>query len=1087
MTLDAPLDGQFGSLHLTGGRADFTLKHADRILLSDLPAGTGYTVTELDADQDGYVTSSTGAAGTIRAEQVHEALFRNVKDLPEPPPLPTGSLVIRKTVSGTAGEPDRPFHFKILLNSPLEGQFGSLHLTGGSADFTLKHGGSVLLTDLPAGTVYTVTELEADQDGYVTGSTGATGTIRADEIGEVSFRNVKDQPESEPLPTGSLVIRKTVSGTAGEPDRLFHFSITLDAPLEGQFGSLQLTGGTGDFTLKHGGSVLLTGLPAGTVYTVTELEADQDGYVTGSTGAVGTIRADELGEVSFRNVKDQPESEPLPTGSLVIRKTVSGTAGEPDRLFHFTIVLNAPLEGQFGNLQLTGGTGDFTLKHGDSIFLSGLPAGTVYTVTEQEGDQDGYRTESTGATGQIIAGEITEVSFLNVRDPVEPSPIPTGSLTIRKTVSGTGGDRERQFRFRVTLDRPLEGPYGEVIFSAGRAEFSLKHGEQISARDLPAGLNFNVEELDADSDGYITSSTGALGTIQENRTAEALFLNHKSASTPPEPRGSLVVRKILIGAGSGRDESFEFRMELDDPTIEGVYGGMNFHQGTAEFTLRHQEALEATDLPANVHYQITERSSQGYEVQAYGDTGTIPEGGVAYATFFNLPAHSPAGSLTVTKKVSGDAGDADGIFHFTVTLKDRQIQGIFGEMIFTDGEAAFTLRGGETCVASGLPAGTEYTVTEQEANEAGCVTLEWGTAGTIPDSGSAFALFENIYQIPRGTLVIRKTVEGTRLDRETLFHFTLTLEDTSIEGRYGELLFHRGKASFALRHGQSVQATGLPAGIRYFVEEAKADQKGFLTETSGTEGTIGDGTESLASFTNIRKPTTLKVTKLVAGSREQLSNVFLFSIRLSDSSISGSFGDVTFTHGYGEFLLGHSESIYIHDLPEGISYTIREVLPSDPAPDQDVPLVVSKHASGVISSDDPVSVLFTNYYDQIDDLPEDPPNAPESPDHPSELPPEIPPETPPETPPEIPQNPVPLNPEVPHQPNLPVEPEIPDLTEPPYVPDIPDAPEVPYGPPLIPDIPQTGEPIGSRIFGLLMLASLLGLAALNLRGHRKPK
>ena len=45
-----------------------------------IPSGTTYTVTEAEANQDGYVTKADGAEGTIVSETTITALFNNHKD-----------------------------------------------------------------------------------------------------------------------------------------------------------------------------------------------------------------------------------------------------------------------------------------------------------------------------------------------------------------------------------------------------------------------------------------------------------------------------------------------------------------------------------------------------------------------------------------------------------------------------------------------------------------------------------------------------------------------------------------------------------------------------------------------------------------------------------------------------------------------------------------------------------------------------------------------------------------------------------------------------------------------------------------------
>ena len=64
-------------------------------------------------------------------------------------------------------------------------------------------------------------------------------------------------------------------------------------------------------------------------------------------------------------------------------------------------------------------------------------------------------------------------------------------------------------------------------------------------------------------------------------------------------------------------------------------------------------------------------------------------------------------------------------------------------MSFTNGVAAFTLKGGESKTATSLPAGTSYTVTEADYSADGYVTTKTGDTGTITDGKTATAAFTN--------------------------------------------------------------------------------------------------------------------------------------------------------------------------------------------------------------------------------------------------------------------------------------------------------------------------------------------------------
>ena len=100
----------------------------------------------------------------------------------------------------------------------------------------------------------------------------------------------------------------------------------------------------------------------------------------------------------------------------------------------------------------------------------------------------------------------------------------------------------------------------------------------------------------------------------------------------------------------------------------------------------------------------------------------------------------PYGNLTVSKTVTGKAGDTEQKFTFTVTL-DRSISGTYGDMTFNKGTAVITLKHGESSTATKLPADIHYTVTESD-NDGYTVTAN-GDTGVISDGKTAVAAFTN--------------------------------------------------------------------------------------------------------------------------------------------------------------------------------------------------------------------------------------------------------------------------------------------------------------------------------------------------------
>ena len=469
-----------------------------------------------------------------------------------------GNLAVQKTVAGNAGEIGREWKFTIELKNAngtaLSGDFhyeGESIVTGvtpptggkltfdidGKATIRLKHGQKITIKGIPANATYTVTETEANKEGYGTtpGNGTASGKIEVDNTATAAFTNTKSVYQR-------LTVEKTVGGADGDKEKSWEFTIELKnadgMALNGRFnykggniegvippedGTLTFgNDGKATIQLKHGQKITIENIPVNVTYTVTETEAGEDGYVTTPDGgaASGEIKAGTDATASFTN------SKTILRGGLTVTKTVAGNAGDKDRKWNFTVTLgDTSISGDYDDMSFTGGKATFTLKHGEQKTATGLPAGIDYFVSEAEASQDGYTTRATGASGQIPAEGTATAAFTNMKS------IPRGNLSVSKTVSGSNPPSKTAFGFTVILsDRTVDGRFGEMTFRSGVAEFTLRHGETVTASGLPAGVGYLVEE-DAD-EAYTTSSQGAEGTVPQDDTATARFVNSRIVLPP---------------------------------------------------------------------------------------------------------------------------------------------------------------------------------------------------------------------------------------------------------------------------------------------------------------------------------------------------------------------------------------------------------------------------------------------------------------------------------------------------------------------------------------------------------------------------
>jgi hypothetical protein len=323
---------------------------------------------------------------------------------------------------------------------------------------------------------------------------------------------------------GSLTIKKTVDGNGGETNKKFNFTLTL-SDISGTYpyigigvpnGSIK----SGDtISLAHNQSITILELPKDTAYAVTEEDYSSDGYQSFSNGESGTIAADEVKIAEFINTKFLP-------GSLTIKKTVAGNSGEANKKFNFTVTFKAD-----GTYSYKGnGVPDGTIKSGDtisladgqSITITGLPKDITYEVIEEDYSNNGFSTASTDSSGIIQTDEEQIASFINTK-------IMPGSLTISKTVAGSGADTKKKFDFTVTFKAGGTYSYTGKGVSNGTIKsgdkISLADGESITITGLPDGTEYQVTEANYSSERYTTTNTGDTGTIRTLVSSTAAFTN----------------------------------------------------------------------------------------------------------------------------------------------------------------------------------------------------------------------------------------------------------------------------------------------------------------------------------------------------------------------------------------------------------------------------------------------------------------------------------------------------------------------------------------------------------------------------------
>ncbi len=227
-------------------------------------------------------------------------------------------------------------------------------------------------------------------------------------------------------------------------------------------------------------------------------------------------------------------------------------------------------------------------------------------------------------------------------------------------------------------------------------------------------------DLVADENGYVGPEVNVGDTI----TYQITWMNNAS-----DKNGKPAKAKILI-------------MDKLDPGVDFISasdgGSYNKVSHTVTWNLGEKNAKDRGIVTLTV--RVNSKASTPKEVE---NVATVTVGNKAIQTNKVENPVGTKGNLMVSKTVTGNEGETDRNWTFTVTLSDKSINGEYGDMFFVKGVATFNLKHNESIQSSGLPSDILYTVVEKEANQDGYTTSAVGDTGSIPNGDTAKAEFTN--------------------------------------------------------------------------------------------------------------------------------------------------------------------------------------------------------------------------------------------------------------------------------------------------------------------------------------------------------
>jgi hypothetical protein len=192
-------------------------------------------------------------------------------------------------------------------------------------------------------------------------------------------------------------------------------------------------------------------------------------------------------------------------------------------------------------------------------------------------------------------------------------------------------------------------------------------------------------------------------------------------------------------------------------TFQDWYGKTgNCGYSAAQIRLKAGESVTIEGLPMGVTYDVVEVPVENYTISATAVNGTVGSNGNVYspdfiysdasATFTNTFTPAAGLDLTLSKTVSGnmvDETDMSKVFTFDITLTDADKKPLSNRDIAvqlpdgtetvrtTDSSGTLTvqLKHGQSAVIKDLPAGTNYTVKEEEDEATNVYTTTFTVTG----------------------------------------------------------------------------------------------------------------------------------------------------------------------------------------------------------------------------------------------------------------------------------------------------------------------------------------------------------------------
>jgi hypothetical protein len=912
----------------TLGTTNFTLASGGSKSFSSIPAGSVCTVKETNtqgAATDTYVLTSNGtpqpsasgptatftvAANTGGPTPTNTAAFTNT--------YTTGSLEVDKALAGDATwYTGRTFSFTATCTNS-----HTTLATPYSTTFSLSSPSplSKTISNLPTGSVCTIVETGAA--GATTTVVSGTATIGNGTTPKVTVTNTYSD--------ATLTVTKQINSSAVDQSNnpaLENYSFPMSVACTFQSAPVVGTGFSGTvmtFTLQHGASEVITGLPAGASCTVTETNtegADSTSVAvqstSGSSSATGTSGTLTLGKDGSATANTAVITNNYGVTSFTVTKALAGGGAAQFAASSFTLQLTCSAPGIPVSYD-----GDITLPTAGGAWfktISNLAENSVCSVVElgsrstTGADTQSYLDSDGGTTGLGVLATVAQPGTVTVTNWYL-----TGSISVTKTVAGDGaaefGNGAGQFQFELDCTRTnVSGVLTDVTIP-GMGTRSVTAGDVVTFNQIPSGSSCTLQETNSggatstavldSSDFQVSGDATAPFAIPGVVTVDTSSLTDDQAQPSYTIQNtftevSLSVTKLVDSAAvdqSGAAVSYgPFPVSVDCEFLgEAVYATDYSASDPMQKDLTEGETWSLAGLVPGTSCDVDETDGKSAtdttigvitgsdpEVTTTGATVTgiilQPAVGIGAANSATITNSYASGTITLTKLVTG-AGASDwgnGPFSINVTC------------VLTDGSGSRTVwnktysisRGDPTIELDHVASGADCTATELKTGGATSTTIALDGAGgsletaadfTSPSDGDTYAVVvTNEFDETEVDVTKNRDGAGSALYGNGPFEVTLVCT-VDIDGVTTSVAIPGG-ATRSLDADDIYQArySGLPAGSYCTPTETKT---GGATSTviSPANFTTATSAATAVDITNTFGVGTISVSKTILGAGSEL-------------------------------------------------------------------------------------------------------------------------------------------------------------------------------------------------------------------------